>query len=120
MDKRMERVTKGNETTMAAIIAAGKENAILIPNQLYNSPPIHPLVPKIRSKIYPVVTGGRTNGKCKNPSTNAFPKKCLRAKNQPIKMARGSTKSVHTNATFNDSCIAVSSEEEYVKSSFKF
>ena len=33
MDKRMDLVTRGNETTMAAIIAAGNENAILIPNQ---------------------------------------------------------------------------------------
>lgn len=61
--------------------------------------------------------GGKTNGRCKNPSTSDFPQNFLRAKNQPTATASGNVTREQITATLNDNCIADHSLAVYLKSS---
>ena len=72
IDNRIERTIRGKAIIADAIAAPFQLKAKFIPT-LFNNIPKKPLLPKVKSNIYPVTTGGTTRGRCTKPSNKTYP-----------------------------------------------
>ena len=89
MERRIARTRRGKATTAEATAAPFQLNIKLIPRFSYSQVPIIPLRPSRTSSRYPITTGGKTRGRCVNPSSSVLPINFLRARSQAMNTPGG-------------------------------
>ena len=95
----MARTMSGKLMTAAERTSPGHAKAIFIPNHVRSSCPTGASELKVRSRMYPVTTGGRTSGRLTSTSTSDLARKGIRASMYPRKMPPGRDSSTTQNPT---------------------